>query len=186
RGRVTAAVQSGSGPDVTCVLNNWAQLYAESTVDVSELAEALGKAQGGFYDTAKAVAHDGRKWIALPWGINGLQIAYRKSWFEELGYTDGKFPDTWEKLREAGKNLKVKGRPAGQPPGHTFGDAPAFAYPYLWSWGGKEVEADGKTVVLNSKETVESVKFLVGFWKDGLDEGGLAWDDSNNNRAFLS
>ena len=27
---------------------------------------------------------------------------------------------------------------------------------------------------------------MVGFWKDAFDEGGLAWDDSNNNRAFLS
>src|SRR3954453_10979132 len=34
--------------------------------------------------------------------------------------------------------------------------------------------------------TVESVKFMVAFWKDAHDEGGLAWDDSNNNRAFLS
>ena len=30
------------------------------------------------------------------------------------------------------------------------------------------------------------MKFLQGFWKDAHDEGGLAWDDSNNNRAFLS
>ena len=56
----------------------------------------------------------------------------------------------------------------------------------MWSWGGKEVEKDGKTVVLNSKETIESVKFMQGFWKDAHDEGGLAWDDTNNNRAFLS
>ncbi len=70
--------------------------------------------------------------------------------------------------------------------GHTFGDAPGFWYPYLWSWGGKEVEADGKTVALNSKETIESVKFAVPFWKEACDEGGLAWDDSSNNRAFLS
>jgi multiple sugar transport system substrate-binding protein len=27
---------------------------------------------------------------------------------------------------------------------------------------------------------------MVGFWKDAHDEGGLAWDDSSNNRAFLS
>ena len=54
------------------------------------------------------------------------------------------------------------------------------------SWGGKEVEADGKTVVLNSKETIESVKFAVPLWKETMDEGGLAWDDSSNNRAFLS
>ena len=53
------------------------------------------------------------------------------------------------------------------------------------SWGGKEVEADSKTVVLN-KETIESVKFAVPLWKETMDEGGLAWDDTNNNRAFLS
>jgi hypothetical protein len=52
--------------------------------------------------------------------------------------------------------------------------------------GGKEVEADGKTVVLNSPETVESVKFAIGLWKESCDEGGLAWDDTSNNRAFLS
>jgi multiple sugar transport system substrate-binding protein len=184
--RITSAVQSGSGPDVICALNNWPQLYGESVSDVSDVADELGKAQGGFYDTSKIVANDGKKWIAVPWCIVGLQIAYRKSWFAEVGFDGGKFPQTWEELREAGKKLKAKGRPLGQTLGHTFGDAPAFTYPYLWSWGGKEVEADGKTVVLNSKETVESVKFMVGFWKDAHDEGGLAWDDSSNNRAFLS
>jgi multiple sugar transport system substrate-binding protein len=184
--RITSAVQSGSGPDVICALNNWPQLYGESVADVSDVADELGKAQGGFYDTSKAVANDGKKWIAVPWCIVGLQIAYRKSWFAEVGYDGGKFPQTWEEYREAGKKLKAKGRPLGQTLGHTFGDAPAFTYPYLWSWGGKEVEADGKTVVLDSKATVESVKFMVAFWKEAHDEGGLAWDDSSNNRAFLA
>src|SRR5262245_12789982 len=70
--RVTSAVQSGAGPDIVCVLNNWAQLYAESLADVSDIAEEIGKAQGGFYDTSKAVANDGKKWIAVPWSIVGL------------------------------------------------------------------------------------------------------------------
>jgi multiple sugar transport system substrate-binding protein len=184
--RITSAVQSGSGPDIICALNNWPQLYGESTAAVDDVAEELGKAQGGFYDTSKTVANDGKRWIGVPWCIVGLQIAYRKSWFEEVGYGGGKFPSTWDELREAGKKLKAKGRPLGQTLGHTFGDAPAFTYPYLWSWGGKEVEVDGKTVVLDSKETVESVKFMVAFWKEAHDEGGLAWDDSSNNRAFLA
>src|SRR5712691_1142345 len=64
--RVTSAVQSGSGPDIICALNNWAQLYAESVVDVSDVAEEIGKAQGGFYETARAVANDGKKWLAVP------------------------------------------------------------------------------------------------------------------------
>jgi multiple sugar transport system substrate-binding protein len=182
--RTTAAIQSGSGPDVICALNNWPQLYADSVVDVSAVAEAIGKVQGGFYEESRVVANDGKKWIGVPWCILGAQIAYRKSWFEEIGYS--KFPQTWEEYRDAGKKLKAKGFPLGQALGHSFGDPPAFVYPYLWSWGGKEVEEDGKTVVLNNAATVDSVKFMTAFWKDAHDEGGLAWDDSSNNRAFLS
>src|SRR5262249_12059224 len=79
-----------------------------------------------------------------------------------------------------------KGHPIGQAVSHSFGDPPTLVYPLLWSFGGKEVEADGKTVVINSKGTIESVKFMTAFWKDACDEGGLAWDDTSNNRAFLA
>jgi multiple sugar transport system substrate-binding protein len=184
--RTTSSIQSGTGPDVICGLNNWPQLYAESVADVSDLAEEIGKAQGGYYDESKMVANDGKKWIALPWCVLGAMIAYRKSWLAEVGFADGKFPQTWEEYRTAGKKLKAAGHPVGQTLGHTFGDAPTFSYPYLWSWGGKEVEADGKTVVLDGKAAVDSVKFMTDFWKEAHDEGGLAWDDTSNNRAFLS
>jgi multiple sugar transport system substrate-binding protein len=182
--RITSAIQSGTGADIIMAVNNWPQLYPESLADAADVAEEIGKAQGGYYDVCKLVATVGNKWIGVPWAIGGGLIAYRKSWFDEIGHTT--FPETWDALLDAGKKLKAKGRPLGQTAGHTFGDAPSWWYPYLWSWGGKEVEADGKTVALNSRETIESVKFAVGFWKDTCDEGGLAWDDTNNNRAFLS
>src|SRR5436309_15748551 len=73
--RVTSAVSSGSGPDIISAINDWAQLYADSVVDVSDIAEEIGKAQGGFYETAKAIAYDGKKWLAIPNTIVGLQIA---------------------------------------------------------------------------------------------------------------
>ena len=182
--RITSAIQSGAGADIIMALGNWPQLYAESLADVSDLADEIGKAQGGYYDICKRVATVGDKWICLPWTVGGGLVAYRKSWFQEVGHD--KFPANWDTYRDAGRKLKAKGRPYGQTAGHTFGDAPGWWYPYLWSWGGKEVEADGKTVVLNSKETVESIKYAVALWKETMDEGGLAWDDTNNNRAFLS
>ena len=182
--RTTSAIQSGSGPDVICALNNWPQLYAESVANVDDVAEEIGKAQGGFYDESKAVANDGKRWLGVPWCVLGAMIVYRKSWFAEQGANA--FPATWEDYRALGKKLKSAGHPIGQTLGHTFGDAPTFTYPYLWSWGGKEVEADGKTVVLNSPAAVDSVKFMTAFWKEAHDEGGLAWDDTGNNRAFLS
>jgi multiple sugar transport system substrate-binding protein len=182
--RITSAIQSGAGPDVVMLFNNHPQIYSESLVDLADVTDAISKPEGGYYDLCKSNSADGAKWLSTPWAIVGAMIAYRKSWFDEVGAT--KFPETWEQYREVGKKLKAKGRPIGQTLGHTFGDSPTFTYPYMWSWGGTEVEKDGKTVKINKKEVVDSVKFMIGFWKDAHDEGGLAWDDSNNNRAFLS
>jgi multiple sugar transport system substrate-binding protein len=182
--RTTAAIQSGTGPDVICALNNWPQLYADSVADVSEVAEKIGKDQGGYYTESTTVANNGTKWLGVPWCIVGAQNAYRKSWFDEAGVT--KFPETWDEYRAAGKKLKAKSQPIGQALGHSFGDPPTFWYPFLWSFGGAEVDKAGKKVMLDSKATIESVKFGVAFYKDCCDEGGLAWDDSSNNRAFLA
>jgi len=125
----------------------------------------------------------GGKWVAMPWATVPALIAYRKSWFEEAGAKT--FPKTWAEYHAVGKKLKANKHPIGQTLGHTFGDAPTFAYPLMWSYGGQEIDAKGK-VVLDSKATVDSVRFMTQFWKDAHDEGGLAWDDSNNNRGFLA
>jgi multiple sugar transport system substrate-binding protein len=184
--RITSAIQARTGPDIMMAVNNWAQLYADSVVDVSDIAEPVGKTQGGYFETSHAVANDGKKWIAMPFTILGVLFVNRTSWFAEEGVTPENFPATWDEYRAVGKKLKAKNRPLGQTLAHAFGDGPAFWYPYLWSWGGKEVEADGKTVVLNSRETIESVKFAAGLWKDAYDEGAMSWDDAGNNRAFLA
>ena len=182
--RTTAAIQSGAGPDLIMAFNNYTYIYANSVVDLTDLAEDLGKREGGIYKYCRSFCSNGKMFMSMPWTVPGGMISYRKSWFAEEGANA--FPKNWDEYRTLGKKLKAKSRPLGQTLGHTFGDAPTFTYPYLWSWGGKEVEADGKTVAINSKETLESVKFMQGFWKDAMDEGGLAWDDTNNNRAFLS
>jgi multiple sugar transport system substrate-binding protein len=120
--------------------------------------------------------------MALPHSIVPGLITYRKSWLDEVGATT--FPKTYDDLRAVATKLKKKGHPYGQTLGHTFGDAPAWAYPLLWNFGGVETDKGGKTA-LDGKGTVEAVKFMQAFWKDACDEGGLAWDDTNNNRAFL-
>src|SRR5205814_369303 len=137
-----------------------------------------------FYEVFEASARVGSRWLAVPHAVIGNAVAYRRSWFNEIGVRE--FPKTWDEYREVGKKLKAKGRPIGQALGHSFGDPPTFAYPLLWDFGGAETDKSGKKVALNSKGTLESVKFLQAFWKDACDEGGLAWDDTNNNRAFHS
>jgi multiple sugar transport system substrate-binding protein len=180
--RITAAIQSGSGADIFHMLYNWPQLYQNSLADVSDLAEPLAKTEGGFYSVWEPSAKVAGKWLALPHAIVGNAVAYRKSWLKEVGANE--YPKTWDEARKVFSALKKKGHPYGQTLGHTFGDAPTFSYPMLWAFGGAETDKSGKKVIINGKGALESVKFMQAFWKECCDEGGLAWDDTNNNRAF--
>jgi multiple sugar transport system substrate-binding protein len=181
--RITSGIQSGAGPDIIMLFNNHPHLYSASLTDMSDVAEEVGKDQNGYYNVSRANCMVGGKWVAMPAAIIGALTAYRKSWYAEVGYNS--WPTTWDAYRDAGKKLKAKGTPIGQALGQSFGDPPTFAYPLLWSFGGMEVDDRGQ-VVLNSKESVEAVKFMTAMWKDSMDEGGLAWDDASNNRAFLA
>ena len=78
------------------------------------------------------------------------------------------------------------GKPFGQALGHSQGDPPSFAYPFMWAHGAMEVEEDGTTVAINKPEFVEALQAFTQHWKDAYDETGLSWDDGANNRAFLS
>lgn len=66
-------------------MHNWPHLYANALADVSDLCEWKAKEQGGYYFQSESAAKDGRRWLALPYGIVGNQIAYRKSWLAEIG-----------------------------------------------------------------------------------------------------
>ncbi|HEV2057586.1 MAG TPA: extracellular solute-binding protein [Methylomirabilota bacterium] len=180
--RITAAIQSGAGADIFNFQYNWPHLYQNAVADVSDVAGELGKAEGGFYEIFPPSCQVNGKWLALPHSIVGNAVAYRKSWLKEAGASE--YPKTWDAALKLFPELKKKGKPYGQTLGHTFGDAPTFTYTMLWAFGGAETDKTGKKVVLNSKGAVDSVKFMQSFWKDSCDEGGLAWDDTNNNRAF--
>jgi multiple sugar transport system substrate-binding protein len=182
--RTTVAIESKTGPDIIQLVHNWPHLYEGGLAAVDDVAEELGKKGEGYFDMPKAHCFVGKQWRAVPHSVICPAPTYRTDWFKEVGYD--KFPDTWQEYREVGKKLKAKGHPIGQSLGHSLGDPPIFCYSLLWAFGAKEVEADGKTVVLDSKETLEAVEFGVGFWKDACDETGLAWDDASNNRAYLA
>jgi multiple sugar transport system substrate-binding protein len=182
--RLTAILETGSGADVVMNVFNWPFLYDEKYVDVTDLAEAIGKEQGGWHDSAKEAVVVNGKWKAIPFGNIGQLMNWRTDWFKEVGYE--KFPDTWDELLEAGTKLKAKGHPFGFELGHGFGDNHGWIYPLLWSFGGHEVEPDGKTIVIDSAETARAVDFARTFFQKTMLEDVLGWNDASNNKAYLS
>ena len=72
--RITAAIEAGSGPDIFYMIGNWPQLYIKSLSDVTDVAEEIGNAQGGYYDVSGLVANDGTKWVGVPWNVVGVLL----------------------------------------------------------------------------------------------------------------
>ena len=181
--KIGASIQSGSGPDVIQFQYGWQHIYKESVVDVTDVAEELKRTSGDFYPQIEAACKVDGKYLGVPHDLVGLIYHWRKSWFREAGAE--RFPATFAELHAAGAKLKEKGRPLGQALSNTFGDPPVWSYPMLWSYGGREVDEQGK-VAINSPETVAAVKEMRDAWKPAYDEAALGWDGSANNRAFLA
>jgi len=181
--RTTTVAETRSGPEITAIGLNTAWLFDQSFVDVTDIATDVGKKLGGWYDSVFDAVVINKKWKGLPWGNIGQLEVYRTDWFKEVGVT--KFPDTWEDLLAAGRLLKQKGHPFGFELGHGFGDNHGWLYPLLWSYGGREVDRDGKTVLLDSDETAKAVDFCRRFYKETMFEDVLGWTDVNNNKAYL-
>jgi len=182
--RIATVVETGSGADVSMMALLQPFLFADKLMDVTDIAEQVGKEQGGWYPAAQEAAVLNGKWIAIPHSNIGQLMNWRTDWFAEIGVK--KFPDTWEELYEVGKKLKAKGHPFGFELGHGFGDNHGWIYPLLWSYGGHEVEADGKTVVIDSDETARAVDFARKFFQDCVLEDCLGWTDVSNNKAWMA
>src|SRR5256714_10773228 len=146
--RISTITETGSGADVTMIFLLYPFLFADKLMDVSDIAEDIGKKQGGWYDAAKEAGIVNGQWKAVPHSNIGQLMNWRTDWFKEVGVT--KFPDTWEELYEVGKKLKAKDHPFGIELGHGFGDNHGWIYPLLWSYGGRPGGPDRTTAVIGS------------------------------------
>src|SRR3954464_1746557 len=54
--RISTVTETGSGADVTMIFLLYPFLFADKLMDLSDIGEAVGKAQGGWYDAAKKAA----------------------------------------------------------------------------------------------------------------------------------
>jgi multiple sugar transport system substrate-binding protein len=184
RPQVGVAANTGAGPDVVLAWPDDPHIFADKLVEVSDIAEYLGKKYGGWYSLAETY---GKKWgtnnwIAVPMGGSGGPAVYRKSWIKEAGFDS--FPLDHAGLLKLCQNLKKNGHPAGFALGNAVGDANSYCHWLLWSHGGYLVDENNK-VAINSKETIEALKYAKELYPNFI-PGVLSWQDPSNNKAFIA
>ncbi len=182
RPKAAVAANTGAGPDIILGTNDDANLYPEKLVDVTDLANYLGKKYGGWYDAGAAYLRpDGKRWIGIPLGAAGSMMVYRQSQVKAAGFDS--FPKDTDSFLKMMKALKEKGTPGGFALGHATGDANTWCHWLVWAFGGKMVDKQNR-VTINSPETIRALEYskeLYGTFAPGT----LSWLDPNNNKAFL-
>jgi multiple sugar transport system substrate-binding protein len=181
--KASVAANTGAGPDLFWGLYSLPHLFPHKCLDVTDVADYLGKKYGGWVPSAIAYGKgNGSKWIDIPICYAGTLINYRVSSLKKAGFS--KFPTTTAELLECAKATKKNATPGGFPLGHASGDGNNWAYWCLWTHGGNIVDKDDK-VIINSPETEKALEFSKQLY-DNMIPGVAAWNDASNNKAFLA
>ncbi len=180
--KASVAANTGQGPDMVWGLYSLPHLFPSKCVEVTDVAEYLGKKYGGWVPAAEAYGRLGNKWIAIPVAFNGGYINYRVSAIEAAGFK--KVPEDTAGFLELCKALKAKNTPSGFALGHATGDGNSWCHWALWSHGGYLVDKDDK-VIINSPETAKALEYVKALYETFI-PGTASWNDSSNNKAFLA
>jgi len=184
RPQTAVTANTGAGPDVVVGWTDDPHIYADKVLDLTDVATYLGKKYGGWSPLAEKYGKRFKtdQWIAIPMGGSGGPAIYRMSWLKEIGFDA--FPTTMDGFLDMCRKLKKAGHPAGYALGHAVGDANSFCHWLVWSFGGTMVNEEGR-VTINSKETVEALKFSKALYETFI-PGTNSWLDTSNNKALLA
>jgi multiple sugar transport system substrate-binding protein len=181
--RIAAEASAGAGHDII-EFNGQIQThtYADKLFDVGDVADAVSKKYGGWIDMAKNVGMVDNQWKALLDYFIAQPNIYRKDYFDEVG---APYPDDYMTLLDSSKKMKDKGHPCGQAMSNC-NDGNHNWRSVLYSFGVTETTPDGKTITLNSPETLEAIKFGVDLYNGAMTDEVFSWDNSGNNLLILS
>jgi multiple sugar transport system substrate-binding protein len=180
--KLAAEIHAQTGHDIIWLFRAAPWLYQEQLIDVDEVIEDLGEKQGGWYPFVKEASFVKDSWKAVPWFWISSPGLYREDLFAQAGL---QVPRYWEDVLNAGRILKKEGHPVGIPISQC-NDAIGSFWAILWGFGGKVLEADGKTLALNSPEMEAILAFYKSLYEEAMEPEVLSWDDASNNRFLLS
>jgi multiple sugar transport system substrate-binding protein len=186
--KMVAALEAGNPPDVTKFGQAQAALYRAQghLLEVTDLVEKMQQVPGGLFEASlKAVMYKGKAY-SVPHQVSPVPLVTRMDILEAAKVEP---PKTWDEFIEVCKTLQKPPKLMGY--GMCLGlhtDADNNIMNKIWSYGGKLVEADDKTVALNSPGTIQAVKLIADMYQKHkiIPKGAVSWDNQGNNKAYQS
>ena len=109
----------------------------------------------------------------------------RLSIVKDLWDSVGMYPDTWDDVRRGGAKIKKKHNVSLGLGLASEIDTNMALRSIMYSFGSSVQDEDGN-VILNSKETLEAIKFVKAMYQESMTPDVFTWDASSNNRLILT
>jgi multiple sugar transport system substrate-binding protein len=182
--RAAAEVAAQKGHDLFMFLSPPAA-YEKQVIDHAEIYQQVEKKWGKTVDLGHKSTFNPKtkKYFAFSDSFVPDPGNYRQDLWSQVGFPKG--PDTFEDLHKGALAIKQKfGNPCGLGLSQEL-DTNMAVRAMLWSFGGAEQDEAGH-VTINSKHTVEALKFMRSLYKDTETAEVFTWDPSSNNRGILA
>ena len=182
--RISAALEAGNPPDVCRLFESNVQFYGSQghLVDMTDTVERMRKEPKGIFEATLTAVRVGGRYLGVPLAVNPWPVHARLDLLEKAKV---EYPKTWDEFIETSKKIQ-------EPPRlFAFGiclglaaDTTNNVTNLLWCYGGKTVEADNKTVVLNSPENIAGLKVLEAMFKTHkiIPPGAISWETPGTTR----
>jgi multiple sugar transport system substrate-binding protein len=180
--RAAAEVSAQQGHDLVMFLSP-PSVYEEQVVDMKDVYAECEKRHGKAIDLAVKSTFNPKtgKYFAFSDSFVPDPVNYRSDLWGEIGMT----PNTWDDVRVGGKKIKDStGIPIGVGLSAELDTAMAMRA-IMYAFGAHEQDAEGN-LTINSKETLEALKFVKALFEEAMTPEVLAWDASSNNRQILA
>jgi multiple sugar transport system substrate-binding protein len=182
--RAAAEVSAQKGHDL--FLFNWPPpSFEEQTVDMKDVYTALEKKFGKPIDLAVKSTYNPKtkKYYAYSPSFTPDPVNYRQDLFGEVGMAGG--PKSWDDVRIKGAEIKKKHNiPVGIGLANEIDTGMAMRT-IMYAFGAHEQDAQGN-LALNSKQTLEAIKFVKALFTETMTPEVFTWDASSNNRAMIA
>ncbi len=179
--RAAAEVAAQSGHDIFFFLSPPAQ-YEDQVINHNEIVQEVNKRRGKMKPLAQKATYNPRtkKYFAFSDNYVPDPVNWRTDLWGEVGIR----PTTWENVLRAAPRLRAMGNPIGIGMSNEIDSNMALMA--MMMCFGSYIQNEEQRVVLNSKETVEVLKFGRELYRQGMSNEIFAWTASSNNQAMVA
>ena len=182
--RAAAEVSAQKGHEL--FLFNWPPpAFEQQAVDMKEVYQECERKFGKPIDLAIKSTYNPKtkKYFAFSPSFTPDPVNYRQDLFSDVGMPKG--PTSWEDVRVKGAQIKKQfGNPVGIGLANEIDTGMAMRT-IMYAWGAHEQDEAGN-MILNSKQTLDTIKFVKALFEETMTPEVFTWDASSNNRGVVS